>query len=339
VRLLASQWGINLFFISLLSFMVVLFLHPSIFFHLSMPDLTFLNSFKTMFISIILEAFPFILFGVLVSSFLQIFVSEKWIRKLVPRNPLLGILFACLLGILFPVCECGLIPVVRRLIAKGMPLYVGVVFILVGPIVNPIVYAATYVAFRTRPEMLFARMGLALLVGLVIGLFVYTFVRKNQLKNSSATLYAETPGNRGEHEHNRRGNKISQMLEHAGAEFFEMGKYLMFGAIITAAIQAFVPRGNLVDIGQGAVTSHLFMMGFAFILSLCSTSDAFVASSFINTFSAGSLLTFMVFGPMLDFKGTLMLLSVFKTRFVLLLALLIMVTVSAGALLIEKFYL
>ena len=182
-----------------------------------------------------------------------------------------------------------LILFVRRLIAKGMPLYVGVVFILVGPIVNPIVYAATYVAFRTRPEMLFARMGLALLVGLVIGLFVYTFVRKNQMKNSSATLYAETPGNRGEHEHNRRGNKISQMLEHAGAEFFEMGKYLMFGAIITAAIQAFVPRGNLVDIGQGAITSHLFMMGFAFILSLCSTSDAFVASSFINTFSAGSL--------------------------------------------------
>lgn len=339
MRLFASQWGINLFFISLLSCMVVLFLHPSFFISIPMPDLTILRSFKTMFISIILEAFPFILFGVLVSSFLQIFVSEKWIRRLVPRNPLLGILFACLLGILFPVCECGLIPVVRRLIAKGMPLYVGVVFILVGPIVNPIVYAATYVAFRTRPEMLYARMGLALFVGLVIGLFVYFFVRKNQLKNSSATLYADTTSNTGEHDHKRRGSKLSQMLEHAGGEFFEMGKYLMFGAIITAAIQAFVPRGDLVDIGQGAVTSHLFMMGFAYILSLCSTSDAFVASSFINTFSAGSLLTFMVFGPMLDFKGSLMLLSVFKSRFVLLLALLIMVTVSAGSLLIERFYL
>ncbi|MFC5650260.1 permease [Paenibacillus solisilvae] len=339
VRLIASQWGINLFFISLLSCLVVLFLHPGFFHSLPLPDLVILRSFKTMFISIILEALPFILFGVLVSSFLQIFVSEKWIRRMIPRNPLLGILFACLLGIIFPVCECGLIPVVRRLIAKGMPLYAGVVFILVGPIVNPVVYAATYVAFRTRPEMLAARMGLALLVGFAAGLAIYLFVRKNQLKNSSQTLYSDSSGNAGEHRHAGRGGKISQMLEHAGSEFFEMGKYLMFGSIVTAAIQAFVPRGDLVDIGQGAFTSHLFMMGFAFVLSLCSTSDAFVASSFLNTFSAGSLLTFMVFGPMLDFKGSLMLLSVFKTRFVLLLALLIIVTVLTGSLLIEQIYL
>ncbi|BBH20573.1 UPF0718 protein YcgR [Paenibacillus baekrokdamisoli] len=341
MRSFGSQWGINLFFIALMSFMVVIFLHPSVFSDLSMPDLTLLRSFKTMFISIILEAFPFILFGVLVSSFLQIFVSEKWIRKLVPSNPLLGILFACVLGILFPVCECGLIPVVRRLIAKGMPLYVGVVFILVGPIVNPIVYAATYIAFRTRPEMVYARMGLALFVGLVIGLVLFTFVRKNQLKTSQSTLYSSVSTEDGkiEHQHKRSSSKITQMLEHAGSEFFEMGKYLMFGSIITAAIQAFVPRSDLVDIGQGAITSHVFMMGFAYILSLCSTSDAFVASSFVNTFSAGSLLTFMVFGPMLDLKGSLMLLSVFKTRFVLTLAFLIVITVSLGSFLIERFYL
>lgn len=102
-----------------------------------------IQSFKTIFISIILEAIPFVLLGVLLSALLQSFVSEQTIRHWIPSNPFLGIIFACLLGILFPVCECGMIPVVRRLILKGMPVYVAVVFILTGPIINPIVFSTT----------------------------------------------------------------------------------------------------------------------------------------------------------------------------------------------------
>ncbi|MNP52872.1 putative permease [compost metagenome] len=136
----------------------------------------------------------------------------------------------------------------------------------------------------------------------------------------------------------RKGNKIFAVLEHSGSEFFEMGKYLMLGSVITAAIQTFVPRTELIDIGQVPMVSHVFMMGFAYILSICSTADAFVAASFVNSFSAGSLLTFLVFGPMLDFKSTLMLLSVFKTRFVLKLSFLVITVVLIGSLLVEHFY-
>ncbi|MCL6458971.1 MAG: permease, partial [Gorillibacterium sp.] len=106
-------------------------------------NLTTLQSFKTMFISIVLEAFPFMLLGVLVSAVIQVFISEEMIQRWIPKNPVLGLLFGCLLGIVFPLCECGVIPVIRRLLAKGMPLYIGIVFILVGPIVNPIVFMAT----------------------------------------------------------------------------------------------------------------------------------------------------------------------------------------------------
>jgi uncharacterized membrane protein YraQ (UPF0718 family) len=288
-----------------------------------------LQSFKTIFISIILEAMPFILIGVLVSSFMHIFISDRTVQRFIPRDPMLAILFACVLGFLFPVCECGLIPIVRRLIKKGMPLYVGIVFILVGPIINPIVFASTYLAFRTKPEMLYTRMGLAFLVGMFIGLFIYYFIKKNPLKY---TVSSESHYHAG-------GHKLVSMLEHAGSEFIEIGKYMVLGSIVTAAIQTFVSRGTLIDIGQGEISSHLFMMGFAYVLSLCSTSDAFVASSFINTFSAGSLLTFLVFGPMLDFKGTLMLLSVFRAKFVLLLIGLIVLTVFIGSKIIGGLFL
>jgi Predicted permeases len=295
-----------------------------------------ISTFKTMLISIVLETLPFLLLGVAVSSLMHVYIPEAWIRRLIPKNPLLGILTASLLGILFPICECGLIPVVRRLMVKGMPLYAGVVFMLAGPVVNPVVYSATYVAFRTKQEMVDVRIGLAAAVALVIGLIVYYVVKHNPIKNSRESMNAavtlnvlQTPS---------RTNKFNEAMQHAGSEFFDMGKYLIVGSILAALIQTFIPRSELLTIGQGEYTSHLFMMSFAYFLSLCSTSDAFVASSFLSTFSASSLLTFMVFGPMIDMKGTFMLLSVFKVKFVLLIIALVAILVPLGSLLIGKAY-
>ncbi|MFC5471229.1 permease [Cohnella suwonensis] len=322
----------NATFGGVIAIIVLVSLHPTLLSGFSLHLGAEVHTFKTMLISIVLEALPFLLLGVFVSSFMHVFIPEAWFRKLIPRNPILGVVVACLLGIIFPICECGLIPIVRRLVAKGMPLYAGVVFILVGPIVNPIVYSATYTAFRTKPEMVYARMGLAIAVGAVIGLIIYYFVKSNPIRNTREAVISSSP-----HTHSR--SRFVEMFEHAGGEFFDMGKYLILGSFITAAIQAFVSRSDLVGVGQGEFGSHFFMMGFAFILSLCSTSDAFVASSFASTFSAGSLLTFLVFGPMLDFKSTLMLLSLFKTRFVLYLAALIAILVFIGAWMLGNHYL
>ncbi|WP_010496478.1 permease [Paenibacillus elgii] len=358
------------------------------------PDLSFLSSagmqnFKTLFISIILEALPFVLLGVLMSALLQMFVSEQTIRRLTPKNPVLGILFACVVGIIFPLCECGMVPVIRRLVLKGMPVYVAVVFILAGPIINPVVYAATFMAFRTRPEIAYSRMALAFIVAAAIGLIVYRFVKRNPIRGAAPELSAngygapqalheryDTQHSAHEHEHTHehghshehdhvhlhhhdhahahshahhdhahehghgrsRGSRLLGVLGHASDEFFDMGKYLIFGAFLTALIQTFVARESLVSIGQGDFTSHLFMMGLGYVLSLCSTSDAFVASSFSATFSTGSLLTFLVFGPMLDIKSTLMLLSAFRARFVLLLSALVVMVVLAASLLYERLF-
>ncbi|NQX58227.1 permease [Paenibacillus qinlingensis] len=305
-----------------------------------------LQSFKTIFISLILEALPFILLGVLLSSLLQTFVPESTIRRFTPRNPILGILFACLIGILFPMCECGMIPIVRRLILKGMPVYIAVVFIIAGPILNPIVFAATLMAFRNHPSIAYSRMGLAFLVVIIIGLILYRIVKRSPLRQSQnheskVPLHEVHHHHHDHHEHHHKqsGNpsKIMTFFVHSSSEFFEMGKYLVFGALLTALIQVFMQRESLLAIGQGPLSSHFFMMGLAYILSICSTSDAFVASSFQTSFTTGSLLTFLVFGPMLDFKSTLMLLSVFKFKFVLLLVLLISCTVLLCSLLWEQF--
>ncbi|WP_027084499.1 permease [Cohnella panacarvi] len=333
---LPDSWKVHAAFVIAFGTIILFVFQPTILTDMLATSESGIHTFKTMLISIFLEAMPFLLLGVIVSSFMHAFIPESWFRQWIPKNPVLGVMVACLLGIVFPLCECGMIPIVRRLVAKGMPLYVGIVFILVGPIVNPIVFSATFAAFRSKPEMVYSRMGLAVAVGLVIGLAVYYFVKSTPLKQnrSSSLLAVHTHPHHHSHDHSTprsRRNKFLEMFEHAGAEFFDMGKYLILGSLITAAVQAFVPRSEIVGIGQGDISSHLFMMGFAFILSLCSTSDAFVASTFASTFSMSSLLTFLVFGPMLDFKNTLMLLSVFKAKFVLYLAVGIAVTVLVGS--------
>lgn len=349
-----------------------------------LPDLSVLSAFpwanfKTIFISIILEAIPFVLLGVLFSALLQVFVSEQTIRRWTPRNPVLGVVFACTLGLIFPLCECGMIPIVRRLMRKGMPVYIAVTFILAGPVLNPVVYASTYMAFRSRPEMAYSRMGLAFIVAAAIGLYIYAFVKRNPLRTEQGipSLHSHSDHRNGsdterqpdlilnhhhghghghthahdhDHEHHhhdhhhhdhgnaaapRKTNRLLSTFSHASDEFFEMGKYLIFGAMLTGIIQAVVARESLVAVGQGDWSSHLFMMGFAYVLSLCSTSDAFVASSFATTFTSGSLLTFLVFGPMIDLKNTLMLMSVFRIRFILMLTALVAIVVLIGARAIE----
>lgn len=332
------------------------------------PDLSFITSdsiqnFKTLFISIILEALPFVLLGVFVAALLQMFVSEQTISRLTPKNPVLGVIFACVVGIIFPLCECGMIPVIRRLVLKGMPVYIAVVFILAGPIINPVVYASTFMAFRSRPEIAYSRMALAFIVAATIGLIIYRFVKNNPIRrfSNAPTVHDHRHDRPHEHihahevrhehshdhahvhEHHHRygqskAGRMFAILGHASDEFFDMGKYLIFGAFLTAVIQTFVSREGLVTIGEGAVSSHLFMMALGYVLSLCSTSDAFVASSFTTTFQAGSLLTFLVFGPMLDVKGTLMLMSAFRAKFVALLSVLIIVVVLAASLIFERIF-
>lgn len=129
--------------------------------------------------------------------------------------------------------------------------------------------------------------------------------------------------------------RLSDIPGHAAEEFFDMGKYLILGSFITALLQTFVARASFAAVADHELLSHLFMMGFAYALSLCSTSDAFVAASFSNMFPPAALLSFLVFGPMLDLKSTLMMLAVFRKRFVLKFSILIALLVLIGSILFD----
>ena len=287
---------------------------------------------NTIFLSIVIEAIPFILLGVFVSSLIQIFVSEEMVKKYIPKNMIIAVLPAALLGAIFPVCECAIVPVVRRLIKKGMPLHVAFVFLACAPILNPVVAASTYFAFRSNTSILVGRMGLAFVLSMVIGLVLYLFFKNSdQLKHTSEDLI----GTQTELPKTLNVNKLKATLYHASDEFFDMGKYLIIGAFIASLFQTFLDREILLNLGANEFTSPLVMMAFAFVLSLCSEADAFVAASFGNAFAPGALLAFLVYGPMLDLKNVILLFAYFRTKFVFVFMIVVTVVVYLGVILYQ----
>lgn len=283
---------------------------------------------NTIFLSIVIEAIPFILLGVIISALIQIYVSEKTIQRFLPNNALLALFPAAMLGAIIPLCECAIVPVVRRLIKKGMPLHVGIVFLVAAPILNPVVFASTYFAFRNNPTILYSRMGLAFVLSIIIGAILYTLFKRqpNQLREQANLSLAShhVHANHGFVANHSHGNtkptiiqRTQETLHHAVDEFFMMGKYLILGAFIAALFQTFLDRSLLETIGSNDYSSTMVMMVFAYLLSLCSEADAFVASSFGSQFTDASLVGFLVYGPMLDLKNTFMLFAFFKVRFVL----------------------
>ena len=261
---------------------------------------------NTIFISILIEALPFILLGVIISGIIQIFVTDEMMAKAIPKNKFGAIVLASVIGALFPACECGIVPITRRLMAKGVPLYAAIPFMLTGPIINPVVLFATFVAFGNDWKIMIERGVVAFLVSLTVGLILAFQFKTPQVKNEIHTHTASK----------KMSEKIGDALKHTIDEFFSVGKFVIIGGLIAAAMQTYVKTSTLMALGHGVVSSNVVMMGLSYILSLCSSADAFIASSFRSTFNDSAVIAFLVFGPMFDIKNTLMMLSQFKTKFV-----------------------
>lgn len=288
---------------------------------------------NTMFFSILIEALPFVLIGVIISGVIQIFITEDHIKRFVPKNKYLAITMSCFLGALFPGCECGIVPITRRLLNKGVPIYAAIGFMLTGPLINPLVILSTYMAFGHDLKMALLRMILGFIIALMIALVISFLYKTNQFKHPHLEKESQS-----HHQTVQNKNKLTGALSHAVDEFFDMGKYLIMGTLFAAFVQTYVSYDALFSLGDGEGAATGLMMVLAYLLSVCSEADAFIAASFSNVFPTSAILGFLIYGPMIDLKNTLMLLSVFKTKFVVVFILIVTVIVYSSALLFQGFY-
>ncbi|MEG0014286.1 MAG: permease [Cellulosilyticaceae bacterium] len=296
-----------------------------------------MEGFLLIFLSIVLEAIPFVMIGALISSLIHLFVSEETIARIIPKNKFLGLVAGSLMGIVFPVCECAIVPIVKRLIKKGVPIDIAITFMLAVPIVNPVVLASTYYAFGNDINMMALRGigGLigAILVGVVVGKYMGSpDVLKDEVKKVKVKkMHKHDTGCGCGCQSTKRSLKrpikkkekqgiwrsVKGIMLHTSRELYSVGRFLIAGAFLSAMMQTFVPREMILSIGNNEVSSILVMMAMAFILSLCSEADAFIARTFVSQFTTGSIVAFLVLGPMIDIKNTLMLSSGFKTKFIM----------------------
>jgi len=316
----------------------------------------------TLFLSLLVEAFPFLLLGVLSSGLLLLFVDERKLIAALPQNPLLGALAGSVIGFLFPVCECGNVPVARRLLLQGASAPVAIGFLLAAPTINPIVIWATWTAFRGQPEIVVLRVVFSLLIATVIG---WVFSAQADLRpllqpavagslpqRSAAALRSSPPVSIQSREPyllqsgtfllgqpgkplridtaelqtvlvassttaKPLSSRLQLLLENTLQELRELGGVLILGSLVAALIQVAVPRDVILRLGQGPITSIAAMMILGGVVSICSTVDSFFALSFASTFTSGSILAFLVFGPMIDLKGLGLMLTIFRARAVI----------------------
>lgn len=296
------------------------------------------STLTTIFLGIFIEAAAFLLLGTLMSAFIQEFVTPDMLERFIPKNRFGAAIMGSCMGLIFPVCECGSVPAARRLMSKGAPVPLGVAFLVAAPVINPIVIISTWEAFGGDPWIVFGRLGLTLLIAVTVAV-VFSFHPNPQSLLMPAAC--PVPNDRHDHDHHDHdhahehhhhddaterktvGERLRSIASHSAAEFFEMGQFVVFGAFLAAMTQTFIPREVLLAIGGNPVTSILVMMALAVILSICSTVDAFVALSFANTFGTGSILAFLVYGPIIDIKAVLLFTTTLKKHAVVLLVVLV----------------
>ena len=284
------------------------------------------------FTSIIYEALPFIVLGVLIAGLLEEFVPQQALARIIPRNRYLAIMLGGILGLVFPMCECGIIVVMKRLLRKGLPLSVCVAYVLAGPVINVVVMTSTFVAFNPPQERDYIlggpyyvvawRVGLSYLIAFTTAVLVDWQWNKHgrALLHPSVVRGLRDPDDdeldNAEAKRNWKEslNNITQTALH---DFVDIMAFLVLGAILAAGGKYLMRQGNVEEFFQDSpAVAILIMMSIAVLFCLCSEADAFVAANFPAFWPPASKLAFLVLGPMLDLKLYLMYTRVFRTRLI-----------------------
>ena len=306
----------------------------ALFFGLHLLNYTIPDTMAT-FLGTYLQALPFLMLGILLSSAIQVFVPADLLQKIFPKRHLPGMLFGVLGGFMLPICDCASIPVFRSLVRKGVPLPAAVTFMIAAPIINPVVLLSTYYAFGGSVSIMLMRMGFGIVCSVIIGL---CFVREKKsvfLAGAVAPTCACGHSHTHEHEHHENAGaacacghththhaagwkgKLTALLVHFQAEFFEVVRFLLIGIGVSTVLQL-VMGSRIMNLSiQNLAVSMLVMMALAFFLSLCSSSDAVVGKNMGATLPMGAVMSFMVFGPMIDVKNIILMSASFTKRFMI----------------------
>ncbi|WP_280826016.1 permease [Mycobacterium sp. OTB74] len=273
----------------------------------------------TVFCGVFVQALPFLVLGVIVSGLVAAYVTHERLERWLPANPALAVAVAGVGGAALPGCECGSVPVARRLFS-GATGGAALTFMLSAPAINPVVLVATAVAFPGQPQMVLGRCVASLLTAVVMGLL---WQRLGRTEWVTRTLPAH---------HDDDASRFTMFTEAARHDFLQSASYLVVGAGAAAVLRSVVPQWVFAHVAGNLVVGIVVMALLAVVLALCSEADAFVAAS-LTMIPLLPRLVFLVVGPAVDVKLFAMQTGVFGRAFALRFApaTLVVATVCATA--------
>ena len=291
---------------------------------------------------LLLQAVPFTLIGVLVSAAVETWVTEDFIEKHAPKSTANGFLAAILAGVCVPVCDCVVVPTFSRLVARKLPLPCAITFLCAVPVVNPVSIWATWYAFADVPAVAVTRVALGVGVALLVGVSFVIFPVKSQvlrekffIKSCGSTCDSCDFDNNDEPLISFKDH-LKVYAHHVYADFMRLMPIILFGTIVASIIRVWLGADPASKVNATTVFVAIpAMMLIAYASSLCSSSDAVIARSLASSLPMSSVIVFLLFGPMLDIKNTLMLVEDCKTGFVLRLIATIVVFCLFAALIVH----
>jgi uncharacterized membrane protein YraQ (UPF0718 family) len=268
-----------------------------------------MQDFVTFAASILIESLPFVLLGIFLSIAVQLWVPTRFLSQWLPKRGILRRLYISCFGVLLPVCECGNLPLARGLVARGFTPAESLTFLLAAPVLNPITLITTHQAFPGDIRILIARALGVLLIANFIGWLFSRHPKQQSMLTPEFAATCEEPADT--HDHHSRSHHSVRLFN---KELRILLPALFVGALVAAAIQVLVPRDVLLSIGTNPILSIGVMMLLAFVIAICSNVDAFFALAFSSTFSVGSIVAFLVFGPMIDIKMLSLMRTTYTTK-------------------------
>lgn len=303
-RSAGSEWaGLRSLFLVVVLIWLAVYLRPRLQEPLDDPAVA---NWATIFVAVTVQALPFLVLGVAISGAVAAFVPTHWFTRALPRRPVLAVPVAAMSGMALPGCECGSVPIARRLIDRGVTPAAALTFLLSAPAVNPVVLVATAVAFPDQPAIVVARLLASMLAATAVGL-IWTALRRDALLRRSRRAAPQG------------GSRLQTFTATAHHDFLDAGGFLVLGAAAAATLQTVVPRSVLDAFAGSGWWSVLALAVLAVMLALCSEADAFIAAS-LKQFSPTAQLALMVVGPMVDIKLIALQIGTFGRRFTMLFA-------------------
>ena len=263
----------------------------------------------TLSISVIIESLPFVILGILLSILVQVWVPDRWIMRILPRNTFLRRAMISFLGIFLPVCECGNVPLARGLMVKGFTVSESMTFLLAAPIVNPITILTTGQAFGFDSWVFAARLVGGFVIANVIGWLFSKHPDQDSLLTDRFAAECRIPD---PHEHDQ--TPWQKSVELFTRETAVIMPALFIGSLVAGLVQVAVPRSVLLSLGSNPLWSILAMMALAFVISVCSNVDSFFILPFASTFMPGSIAVFLLFGPIIDIKMLTLMRTTFRAK-------------------------